>query len=61
MENMNHKQNSVLLVENDEEDSVLLRDLLSGVTPEGYELKWVNCYEDAIAELCSESLRFGYH
>ena len=55
MENTNHKQNSVLLVENDEEDSVLLRDLLSGVTPEGYELKWVNCYEDAIAELCSES------
>jgi DNA-binding NtrC family response regulator len=55
MEKMNHNQISVLLVENVEEDYVLLRDLLLSATPQRYKLKWVNSYEGAIENLCSES------
>jgi DNA-binding NtrC family response regulator len=53
MEKIDHKQIFVMLVEDNEDEYVLLRDLLSGVMPRRYELKWVNSFEGAIDELCS--------
>lgn len=40
-----------LLVDDDEEDYMLLRDVLDGITGTRVEVDWVNCYEDAVEEL----------
>jgi DNA-binding response OmpR family regulator len=44
---------SVLLVDDDEEDYVLLKSLFSGGKPPRYDLRWVNSYDAAIGELHS--------
>jgi signal transduction histidine kinase len=44
---------NLLLIEDDEDDFVLTRDLLSEVYPEGIDLEWVSDYEKASERLCS--------
>ena len=46
MDNVDHPYLSVLLVEDDEDDYVIIRDLLSEM--ERFELEWVTDYEDAL-------------
>jgi two-component system, NarL family, sensor histidine kinase UhpB len=43
----------VLLIEDDEDDFVLVRDLLSEVLAQNYELKWVQGYDGALEMVCS--------
>ena len=38
----------VLLVEDDEDDAVLVRDLLAGVPSATYEVDWVSGFEQAL-------------
>lgn len=40
---------NVLLVEDDEDDFLLTRDLLSEIRPGEYELEWIRSFEDAVA------------
>ena len=44
---------SVLLVDKDEGDYLLLKNLFSDLKPPRYDLKWVNSYDAAIGELDS--------
>lgn len=48
---MNDPQVKVLLVEDDEGDYVLVRDLLSQIAPSRYVLKWESSYETALAAI----------
>jgi signal transduction histidine kinase len=41
----------VLLVDDDEDDYVVTRDLLSGIEREAFELQWVSSYEAALAAI----------
>jgi two-component system NtrC family sensor kinase len=47
------EQIRVLLVEDDEDDYVLVRDLLSTITPSRFFLEWVRTYEAAWEAICS--------
>ena len=42
---------TILLVEDDEDDYVLIRDLLSEISTSRYDLTWVNSFETALKEL----------
>lgn len=46
---------SVLLVEDDEDDYVIIRDQLKEITISRYDLTWVAAYEDALRELESRN------
>lgn len=52
MDNVDHPYLSVLLVEDDEDDYVIIRDLLSEM--ERFELEWVTDYEDALKAIKRE-------
>ncbi len=41
----------VLLIEDDEDDSILIRGLLSEISSAAYEVTWVETYEEALGEL----------
>src|SRR4051794_33576346 len=41
----------VLLIDDDEDDYLLTRDLLAEMGPGRYDLQWVSCYTDAVAAL----------
>jgi signal transduction histidine kinase len=43
----------VLLIDDDEEDFLLTRDLLSDLPGEGYRLEWVNTYDAGLLAVCS--------
>ncbi len=43
----------VLLIEDDEDDFVLVRDLLHKVVAQSYEVKWVQSYDDALERMAS--------
>ena len=45
---MNNKPIRIFLVEDDEDDYIITRDLLLENRPNDYELKWINNYEDAL-------------
>ncbi len=45
----------ILLVDDDEDDFVLTRDLLSDGQDTRFELEWVSNVDDAIEEMCSTS------
>ena len=49
---MNENGLKVLLIEDDEDDYVLTRDLLSEVDGTNYESVWVSKYSDALAAIC---------
>lgn len=58
----------VLLVEDDEDDFLLTREIFSEINPDGYELKWVADYESAIEvarpdsfDICLLDYRLGAH
>jgi Osmosensitive K+ channel histidine kinase len=42
------------MIEDDEDDYLLTRDLFQEIAPEGYELEWVRTFEDALDETKSE-------
>jgi signal transduction histidine kinase len=42
---------TILLIEDDEDDYVLIRDLLSEISTSTYDLKWVNSFDTALKEL----------
>jgi PAS domain S-box-containing protein len=42
----------ILLVEDDEDDFVMVRDLLAGPASSQYHLQWVSHYDAAFAEIC---------
>lgn len=48
---MNDLQVKVLLVEDDEDDYILVRDLLSQIAPSRYTLKWEPSYKTALAAI----------
>lgn len=48
---MDLKHINLLLIEDDEDDSVLIQGLLSEVPSTPYEITWVSTYEDALKEL----------
>jgi len=41
----------VLLIEDDEDDYLLVRDLFEEVSPSDFRLEWVNSYKDAVEEI----------
>ncbi len=41
----------VLLVDDDEDDYIITRNLISEIKDHRYQLKWVDNYEDALAAL----------
>ncbi len=43
----------VLLIEDDEDDFVLVRDLLGDITARSYDLKWFRTYDAALESICS--------
>jgi signal transduction histidine kinase len=43
----------VLLIDDDEEDFLLTRDLLSDLPDEGYRLEWVDSYEAGLVAVCA--------
>jgi signal transduction histidine kinase len=49
------KRVRLLLIEDDEDDCVFIRDLLSEVAATAYEITWVRTYEAALAELAGRS------
>src|SRR5918995_50439 len=66
MDNVDHPYLSVLLVEDDEDDYVIIRDLLSEM--ERFELEWVTDYDDALKaierkehDVCLLDYRLGEH
>ncbi len=42
----------ILLIEDDEDDYVLVRELLSGLSLEDFSLEWVQTYQEGLKELC---------
>jgi signal transduction histidine kinase len=52
---MNTSQFRVLLIEDDEDDYVLVRDMLSSISQEGFVLDWVNTYDAALQTISSNS------
>lgn len=53
---MHNRPVRVLLVEDDEDDYVLTRDLLSKVEGKRYELEWVSTYDAAL-----EAIKYDRH
>jgi signal transduction histidine kinase len=45
----------VLLVEDNEDDYVLIREMLKGAYPSGFHMDWVKTYESAMEEVCRQS------
>src|SRR5687768_5940784 len=43
----------LLLVEDDEDDYILTRDLLEEIYSEGFELEWIKEYDQAVERLAS--------
>jgi two-component system cell cycle sensor histidine kinase/response regulator CckA len=65
---MHDKQIKVLLVEDDEDDYVLTRDLLSGIGSGKFELTWAATYQEALElirrsapDVCLVDYRLGEH
>lgn len=44
----------VLLVDDDEEDYIIARDLFAGITEHRYELDWVDQYDEALVEIVKQ-------
>ena len=51
---MNEIPLKVLLIEDDEDDFVLVRDLLKEIAAQSYELDWIQNYGVALETLCSQ-------
>lgn len=48
---MNDQSVKVLFVDDDEDDYILVRDLLSEIRSSGYQVEWVRTYEDALEKM----------
>ncbi len=46
--------NRVLLVEDDEDDYIITRDIVADITKEKYQLEWIDNYPDAFPEICKQ-------
>ena len=46
---MDRRRVRVLLIEDDEDDYLLTRDLLADIDAEGFDLEWVSTYEAGLA------------
>ena len=55
---MNKEPIKILLVDDDEDDYVLTRDLLSEVKGRAYNLEWIALYDDALRAVCSSSSNY---
>ena len=42
----------ILLIEDDEDDYALVRELLSGLSRADFSLEWVQTYQEGLKELC---------
>jgi signal transduction histidine kinase len=51
MPELDPKPIKLLLIEDDEDDSILIQGLLSEVGPTAYEITWIKTYEAALTEL----------
>ncbi len=49
---MSSRELKVLLIEDEENDYIWVRDMLSDITSVRFRLDWVSTYEEAVAELC---------
>ncbi|HDH06638.1 MAG TPA: EAL domain-containing protein [Nitrospirae bacterium] len=52
---MNKERIKILLIDDDEDDYVLTRDLLSEVKGRDYNLEWIANYDDALRAVCSDN------
>lgn len=52
---MDKKVIRVMLIEDDEDDFILTRDLLTGETNEAYEVSWVDNFDDGVAAVKERS------
>ena len=50
---MNSRELKVLLIEDDENDYILVRDMLSDIASVKFHLDWISTYKEAVAEICS--------
>ena len=48
---MNHRTIRVLLVEDDQDDYVIIRDLLSEIKETEYVIDWVHSYDEALERM----------
>ncbi len=49
---MSSRELKVLLIEDEENDYIWVRDMLSDITSVRFHLDWISTYEDAVAEIC---------
>ena len=49
---MDKTQIKILLIEDDEDDYAMVRELLSGLSRADFSLEWVKTYREGLKELC---------
>jgi DNA-binding response OmpR family regulator len=49
---VNRPELRVLLIEDEENDYILVKDLLSDISSTRFHLDWISSYEEAVAEIC---------